>query len=63
MRGGGGLAGSEAEAMPSAANAPQQQPVKTTEALAYKSAVEVAAQRAIRAALDPKRIMNPRVLF
>ena len=25
--------------------------------------VEVAALRAVRAALDPKRIMNPRVLF
>lgn len=37
--------------------------MKTGEALAYKSPVEVAAQRAIRAALDPKRIMNPRVLF
>ena len=33
------------------------------EALAYKSPVEVAALRAIRGALDPKRIMNPRVLF
>ena len=37
--------------------------MKTAEALAYKSPVEVAAQRAIRAALDPQRIMNPRVLF
>jgi FAD/FMN-containing dehydrogenase len=37
--------------------------MKTAEALGYKSAVEVGAQRAIRAALDPKRIMNPRVLF
>ncbi|HEY1752863.1 MAG TPA: FAD-binding oxidoreductase [Caulobacteraceae bacterium] len=37
--------------------------MKTAEALAYKSAVEVAAQRAVRAALDPNRIMNPRVLF
>ncbi len=37
--------------------------MKTAEALAYKSPVEVAAQRALRAALDPKRIMNPRVLF
>jgi len=25
--------------------------------------VEVAAQRAVRLALDPHRIMNPRVLF
>ena len=37
--------------------------MKTAEALGYKSAVEVEAQRALRAALDPKRIMNPRVLF
>jgi len=37
--------------------------MKTAEALAYKSPVEVAALRAIRAALDPGRIMNPRVLF
>jgi FAD/FMN-containing dehydrogenase len=37
--------------------------MKTAEALHYKSPVEVEAQRAIRAALDPKRIMNPRVLF
>jgi FAD/FMN-containing dehydrogenase len=37
--------------------------MKTTEALRYKSAVEVEALRAIRLALDPKRIMNPRVLF
>ena len=37
--------------------------MKTAEALAYKSPVEVAAARAIRAALDPGRIMNPRVLF
>ena len=37
--------------------------MKTHEALRYKSPVEVAALRAIRAALDPKRIMNPRVLF
>jgi len=37
--------------------------MKTAEALGYKSPVEVEAQRAIRAALDPKRIMNPRVLF
>ncbi|MES2036109.1 MAG: FAD-binding oxidoreductase [Pseudomonadota bacterium] len=36
---------------------------KTTDALLYKSPVEVEALRAIRAALDPKRIMNPRVLF
>ena len=37
--------------------------MKTTEALRYKAPAEVAALRAIRAALDPKRIMNPRVLF
>jgi FAD/FMN-containing dehydrogenase len=37
--------------------------MKTTEALLYKSPVEVAALRALRQALDPKRIMNPRVLF
>jgi FAD/FMN-containing dehydrogenase len=37
--------------------------MKTAEALAYKSPVEVAAMRALRVALDPKRIMNPRVLF
>ena len=36
---------------------------KTAEAERYKSPVEVAAQRAIREALDPKRILNPRVLF
>lgn len=37
--------------------------MKTAEAVAYKSPVEIAALRAVRAALDPKRIMNPRVLF
>ncbi len=37
--------------------------MKTAEALRYKAPEEVAALRAIRAALDPKRIMNPRVLF
>ncbi|HEX8232139.1 MAG TPA: FAD-binding oxidoreductase [Caulobacteraceae bacterium] len=37
--------------------------MKSAEALRYKSPVEVAAMRAVRAALDPKRIMNPRVLF
>jgi FAD/FMN-containing dehydrogenase len=37
--------------------------MKTEEARLYKSAVEIAAMRAIRQALDPKRIMNPRVLF
>ncbi len=37
--------------------------MKSLEAMAYKSPVEIAAHRAIRAALDPKRIMNPRVFF
>jgi len=37
--------------------------MKTAEAAGYKTPVELAAQRAVRAALDPKRIMNPRVLF
>ncbi|WP_091740934.1 FAD-binding oxidoreductase [Phenylobacterium immobile] len=37
--------------------------MKTEEARRYKSPVEVAAMAAIRLALDPKRIMNPRVLF
>jgi FAD/FMN-containing dehydrogenase len=37
--------------------------MKTEEARRYKPPVEVAALEAIRAALDPKRIMNPRVLF
>jgi FAD/FMN-containing dehydrogenase len=37
--------------------------MKTAEALLYKSPVEVAAMRAVRHALDPRRIMNPRVLF
>jgi FAD/FMN-containing dehydrogenase len=37
--------------------------MKTEEALRYKSPVEVEAMRALRRALDPKRIMNPRVLF
>jgi len=37
--------------------------MKTAEAIRYKSPVEVAALRAVRAALDPRRIMNPRVLF
>ena len=36
---------------------------KTADALRYKSTVEVEALKAIRAVLDPKRIMNPRVLF
>lgn len=37
--------------------------LKSAEALRYKSPAEVAAHRAIRQALDPGRIMNPRVLF
>jgi FAD/FMN-containing dehydrogenase len=37
--------------------------MKTAEAALYKPPAEVAALRAIRAALDPNRIMNPRVLF
>ncbi|TAL29841.1 MAG: FAD-binding oxidoreductase [Phenylobacterium sp.] len=37
--------------------------MKTAEGARYKSDVELAAQQAIRRALDPKRILNPRVLF
>ncbi len=37
--------------------------MKTEEARRYKSAVEIEALTAIRRALDPQRIMNPRVLF
>ena len=37
--------------------------MKTDEAMRFKSEAELDAQRAIRAALDPYRIMNPRVLF
>ena len=37
--------------------------MKTSEALRYKSHVEVEAMRSIRRAIDPQRIMNPRVLF
>jgi FAD/FMN-containing dehydrogenase len=37
--------------------------MKTEEARRYKSPVEVHALEAVRRALDPKRIMNPRVLF
>jgi FAD/FMN-containing dehydrogenase len=37
--------------------------MKTAEAALYKSPVELAALRAVRKALDPARIMNPRVLF
>jgi FAD/FMN-containing dehydrogenase len=37
--------------------------MKSAEGARYKSAVELAALKAIRQALDPKRILNPRVLF
>lgn len=37
--------------------------LKTEAARLYKSSTEIAAQVALRHALDPKRIMNPRVLF
>ncbi len=37
--------------------------MKTREALLYKDPVAVAAMRGVRQSLDPKRIMNPRVLF
>ena len=37
--------------------------MKSEEALRYKAPAEVEALRAVRRALDPKRIMNPRVLF
>lgn len=37
--------------------------LKTDEARRYKSEVEIDAMRAVRAALDPQRIMNPAVLF
>jgi FAD/FMN-containing dehydrogenase len=37
--------------------------MKTAEGARYKSPVELAALRAVRQALDPGRIMNPRVLF
>ena len=37
--------------------------MKTAEAARYKSPAEISAMRAIRTALDPGRIMNPRVLF
>ena len=37
--------------------------LKTDEARRYKSPAEVAAMQAVRAALDPNRIMNPAVLF
>ena len=37
--------------------------MKTQEALVYKDPVAVTAMQALRLALDPKRIMNPHVLF
>jgi FAD/FMN-containing dehydrogenase len=37
--------------------------LKTEEARRYKSALEIETMRAIRLAIDPKRIMNPAVLF
>lgn len=37
--------------------------LKTDEARRYKSAVEIDTMQAIRRALDPRRIMNPAVLF
>lgn len=37
--------------------------MKVEQALLYKDPVEIAAYRALRLALDPARIMNPRVLF
>jgi FAD/FMN-containing dehydrogenase len=37
--------------------------MKVAEGLRFKDPVEIAAYRAIRASLDPKKIMNPRVLF
>ena len=37
--------------------------MKSAEAMRYKSGAEIQAARAIRDALDPKRIMNPRVFW
>ena len=37
--------------------------MKVAEALRYKDPAAVAAMRAVRAALDPARMFNPRVLF
>jgi FAD/FMN-containing dehydrogenase len=37
--------------------------LKTDEARAYKSPEQIAIMSAVRQAIDPKRIMNPRVLF
>jgi FAD/FMN-containing dehydrogenase len=37
--------------------------MKTAEGASYKSEVGLGLRRAVRTAIDPKRIMNPRVLF
>jgi FAD/FMN-containing dehydrogenase len=37
--------------------------LKTAEAMRYKSPIEIETMRAIRKAIDPRRIMNPAVLF
>ena len=37
--------------------------MKTAEALRYKDPVQVALMRSVRAAFDPHKILNPRVLF
>jgi FAD/FMN-containing dehydrogenase len=37
--------------------------MKTDDARRYKAPVEIEAMQAVRRALDPGRIMNPRVLF
>ena len=37
--------------------------LKTEEVTRYKSPLEIETMAAIRRALDPKRIMNPAVLF
>lgn len=37
--------------------------LKTDEARRYKDPAQIAAMQAVRAALDPQRILNPRVLF
>ncbi len=37
--------------------------LKTEEARRYKSPLEVRTMQAVRAAIDPHRIMNPGVLF
>ena len=37
--------------------------LKTDEARRYKSPLEIRTMQAVRAAIDPQRIMNPAVLF